>query len=189
MANRCAEHLEVRSSVRCKKRGTGGVRASWGLTFVLRGRGGCRLDQLACGRRRADNVPAFGAGRTTRGRRRNQRSRPASSLPWRRMAYSPQVARRTPTMAVVAPRHKRLGWAGGGAVAGLDERSQLLVSRAVACVWRHGPLRFGTVALPPRLPGEPRARDKAVAARGGCRVRRCHLRRLLRGWHRHLDDQ
>src|SRR5918994_5558703 len=79
---------------------------------VLFGRGGGRPDQLACRRWRADNVPAADPGRSARSRRRNERARPAPRLPKRRMAYPQQVARRTQTVALVAPRHERY-WRGG----------------------------------------------------------------------------
>src|SRR5215212_10466935 len=78
-----------------------------------------------------------------------------------------------------------------GAVADLDGRSELLVPRTVVGVWRHGPTRARATALPQwRVrPPRPRPRDCAVATRGGRRVRCCHLRRLLRGRYRHIDDQ
>src|SRR5918995_3622657 len=133
---------------------------------VLFGRGGGRPDQLACRRWRADNVPAVDPGRSARSRPPNERTRPAPRLPQPRLAYPQQVARRTQTVALVAPRHERNWWAGWSTVAGLDRRPEFHVPRALVGARRHGPVRAGAVALPLRRerPPRPRPRDGAVAA-------------------------
>src|SRR5215204_4638026 len=84
------------------------------------------------------------------------------------MAYPDQVARGTPAVVVVVPRHQRFGRAGRGVVSDLDWRPELHVPRAVAGIRRHGPVRA-------------RATDLAVAAprRTASWRRRCGRLRWL----------